>query len=120
MSEKIAVAQALMTAWTTKDEALVREHLHSDFHFKGPMMELKGVEECVGSMTDCPFESRCENSEMVEQSNTVVHIFDWIVSAPFTATIPSVEVLEFSGKQVQRSRVFFDTALFPAEFSETM
>jgi len=65
-------------------------------------------------------QSRCENSEMVEQGDKVVHIFDWIVTAPFTGTIPSVEVMEFAGDKVKQSRLFYDTALFPAELAEAM
>ena len=37
-----------------------------------------------------------------------------------TPTIPMVEVMEFEGDKVKRARLFFDSALFPAEVKEQM
>ncbi|PCJ98135.1 MAG: hypothetical protein COA45_08255 [Zetaproteobacteria bacterium] len=120
MTTKQDIAKELVDAWSTKNEAIVRKYLHADFHFKGPMMESNGLEECIASMANCPFESSCQNSEMIEQGDQVVHVFDWVVTAPFQATIPTVEVMKFEGDQVKKSRMFFDTALFPVEFLEQM
>ncbi len=120
MTIKQTIAKELVDAWNTKNEAVIRAHLHHDFYFKGPMMELNGVDGCIASMDDCPFECTSANSEMIEQDNKVVHVFDWIVTAPFQETIPAVEVLEFEGNKVKNSRLFFDTAKFPAEFAEQM
>ena len=36
-------------------------------------------------------------------------------TVPFQATIPMVEVMEFEGDKVKRARLFYDSALFPAE-----
>ncbi len=51
---------------------------------------------------------------------SLVHMFDWKVTAPFQATIPMVEVMEFEGDKVKRARLFFDSALFPAEIKAQM
>lgn len=118
MQTKSEIARTLLNAWTEKDEATIRQHLHEDLHFKGPMMELHSVDECIASMIDSPFQSSCDSSELVEQGDTVVHIFNWNISAPFVATIPAVEVLEFSGDKVKKSRLFFDTAQLPGEVAE--
>lgn len=120
MSQQIVAAKALMTAWSTKDETLMREHLHENFYFKGPLMEMHSVDECVASMADCPFSSHIENSEHIEQGNTVVNIFQWVVTEPFSATVPAVEVLQFEDNKVKHSRLFFDTALFPEGSADSM
>ncbi len=120
MSQLIHVAKQMTEAWARKDEAAFRACLHPDYSFKGPMMEMKSANEAVEFMKRCPFESTSENCEVVVEGNTLVHVFDWNVSAPFTATIPMVEVMEFEGEKVKRSRLFFDSALFPAEVKEQM
>ncbi|MDX1411586.1 MAG: nuclear transport factor 2 family protein [Nitrospirales bacterium] len=120
MSTLIDVAKQMTEAWGRKDETTFRACLHPDYSFKGPMMEMKSANEAVDFMKRCPFESTSENCEVVVEGNTLVHVFDWNVSAPFTATIPMVEVMEFEGKKVKRSRLFFDSALFPAEVKEHM
>jgi hypothetical protein len=84
------------------------------------MMEMKGIDEAVELMKNCPFESRNENSEVVVQDNKLVHIFDWIVTAPFQETIPMVEVMEFEDSKLKKARLFFDTAKFPAQAMDSM
>ena len=120
MSTLIDVAKQMTEAWVRKDEAAFRACLHPNYSFKGPMMEMKSANEAVEFMKRCQFESTSENCEVVVEGNTLVHVFDWNVSAPFTATIPMVEVMEFEDKKVKRSRLFFDSALFPAEVKEQM
>lgn len=120
MTTKQDIAKELVEAWVTKNEEVIRKYLHVDFHMKGPMMELNSMEECVASMDGSPFESTCQNSEMIEQGDSVVHVFDWVVSAPFQATIPTVEVMEFAGEKVKTSRLYYDTAILPADFVEQM
>ncbi len=120
MTIKQKIAKELFEAWSDKNEAILRKHMHQDFEFKGPMMAIKGVEANIASLADCPFESTSETHDMVEQDDKLVHVFDWIVSAPFQATIPAVEVMHFDGEQVTSSRMFFDTGLFPTEFLEQM
>ena len=120
MSVLIEVAKKMTKAWEQKDEAAFRACLHESYSFKGPMMELKSANEAVEFMNRCPFESTSENCEAIVEGNTLVHIFDWKVTAPFQATIPMVEVMEFEGDKVKRARLFFDSALFPAEVKEQM
>lgn len=120
MKDLTEIAKQLDTAWRSKDEATYRALLHKDYHFKGPMMEMKGAEEAVKFMKDCPFESSNKNCETVVQDNKLVHIFDWIVTAPFQATIPMVEIMEFEGGKLKKSRLFFDTAKFPAQAMDAM
>jgi ketosteroid isomerase-like protein len=120
MSKLIDVAKQMTEAWVRKDEGAFRACLHPDYSFKGPMMEMKSANEAVEFMKRCPFESTSENCEVVVEGNTLVHVFDWTVTAPFQATIPMVEVMEFEGEKVKRSRLFFDSALFPAEVKEQM
>ena len=83
-------------------------------------MTMNGVEEAVDFMKKCPFESNTENCEVVIDGQTLVHVFDWNVSAPFQAVIPMVEVLEFEGQKVKRARLFYDSALFPEEVKASM
>lgn len=115
MTDYTEIAKKLDAAWRTKDEATLQKLLHKDYHFKGPMMEMKGAKEAIEFMKNCPFESKNENCEVVVQDNKLVHIFDWNVTAPFQASIPMVEVLEFEGDKVRKARLFFDTAKMPSQ-----
>jgi hypothetical protein len=120
MTDLVEIAKKLDTAWRTKDEVALQKLLHKDYHFKGPMMEMKGAKEAIELMKNCPFESKTENCEVVVQDNKLVHIFDWNVTAPFQASIPVVEVLEFEGDKVRKSRLFFDTAKMPAQAKDAI
>lgn len=119
MDIKEAIEQ-MTDAWNNKDEAAMRPFLHDDYKFKGPMMEANSADECIAMMKDCPFEGGCENHEIIVEGNKAVSVFDWVVTAPFQATIPMIEVMEFEGGKVKNSRMFFDTGLFPAEVMEQM
>ncbi len=81
---------------------------------------MRSADEALDFMKRCTFEFTNENCEVVVEGKTLVHIFDWKVTAPFQATIPMVEVMEFEGEKVKRARLFFDSALFPAEVKEQM
>ncbi|MEE8290065.1 MAG: nuclear transport factor 2 family protein, partial [Candidatus Tectomicrobia bacterium] len=109
------VAKRMTKAWEDRDEAAFRACLHDDYSFKGPMMEMKSANEALEFMKRCAFEFTNTNCEVVVEGKTLVHVFDWNVTAPFQATIPMVEVMEFEGDKVKRARLFYDSALFPAE-----
>ncbi len=115
MSTLTDVAKRMTKAWEDRDEAAFRACLHDDYSFKGPMMEMKSANEAVEFMMSCAFEFTNTNCEVVVEGKTLVHVFDWNVTAPFQATIPMVEVMEFEGDKVKRARLFYDSALFPAE-----
>ncbi|MGH1457132.1 MAG: nuclear transport factor 2 family protein [Alphaproteobacteria bacterium] len=117
---KEEIVKELAQAWVSGDTDVFRKYLHADFHFKGPIMETNSLNEMLSSMEECPFESSCQNSELIIQGDKVVNIFDWAVTAPFQANIPCVEVMRFEGDLVKSSLLFFDTALMPAEFKEEM
>ena len=114
MSTLTDVAKRMTKAWEDRDEAAFRACLHDDYSFKGPMMEMKSANEAVEFMRRCAFEFTNTNCEVVVEGKTLVHVFDWNVTAPFQATIPMVEVMEFEGDRVKRARLFYDSALFPA------
>jgi len=114
MSTLTDVAKRMTKAWEDRDEATFRSCLHDDYSFKGPMMEMKSANEAVEFMRRCAFEFTNTNCEVVVEGKTLVHVFDWNVTAPFQATIPMVEVMEFEGDRVKRARLFYDSALFPA------
>lgn len=120
MSTLIDVAKRMTKAWQEKDESTFRGCLHDDYTFKGPMMEMRSANEALECLRRCTFEFTNEKCEVVVEGNTLVHIFDWKVTAPFLATIPMVEVMEFEGEKVKRARLFFDSALFPAEVKQKM
>lgn len=107
-------------AWSAKDESTMRSLLHEEYHFKGPMMEINGPDESIAVMNDFPFEYHNENEDLIVEDNKAVHIFDWVITAPFKATIPMTEVLELEDNKVKKARLFFDTALFPAEIKAQM
>jgi len=114
MSTLTDVAKRMTKAWEDRDEAAFRACLHDDYSFKGPMMEMKSANEALEFMKRCAFEFTNTNCEVVVEGKTLVHVFDWNVTAPFQATIPMVEVMEFEGDRVKRARLFYDSALFPA------
>ncbi len=115
MSTLTDVAKRMTKAWEDRDEAAFRACLHDDYSFNGPMMEMKSANEAVEFMRRCVFEFTNTNCEVVVEGKTLVHVFDWNVTAPFQAIIPMVEVMEFEGEKVKRARLFYDSALFPAE-----
>jgi ketosteroid isomerase-like protein len=112
--------EKITAAWEAKDEAAMREFLHDDYHFKGPMMELNGPDECIDCMKNFPFEGTNENIEMITEGNKVVQVWDWVITQPFQERIPMVEVLEFEDGKIIKGRMFFDTNLFPAAIFEQM
>ena len=120
MSTMLDVAKQMTAAWENKDEAAFRTCVHEHYTFKGPMMEMRSANEAVEFMQRCAFESTTKNCEVIEEENRLVHVFDWTVTAPFQATIPMVEVMEFENGKVIRARLFFDSALFPAEVKAQM
>ena len=120
MSTMMEVAKRMTKAWQEKDESTFRSCIHEDYTFKGPMMEMRSAKEALEFMRQCAFECTSENCEVVSEGQTLVHIFDWKVTAPFQATIPMVEVMEFEGDKVKRARLFFDSALFPEEVKQQM
>lgn len=120
MSTLVNVAKKMTKAWQEKDEVGFRACLHQDYSFKGPMMEMNSADEAVDFMKRCPFESSTENCEVIVEGQTLVHIFDWNVRAPFQSTIPMVEIMEFEGEKVKRARLFFDSELFPADIKTQM
>lgn len=120
MTTKQAIVEALAQAWVTKDDIVFRKYMHVDVRMDGPMMAFESLDDLLDSMKDCPFESTCQNSDIIVQGDKVVHVFDWVVTAPFQATIPTVEVMAFEGDKVKKSRLFYDTAILPADFIEQM
>ncbi len=120
MSTMMEVAKRMTKAWKEKDEAAFRACIHDDYTFTGPMMDMRNADEAVECMKQCTFEHSTANCEVVIEGNTLVHIFDWTVTAPFQHTIPMVEVMEFEGDRVKRARLFFDSAQFPEEVKQHM
>ena len=94
MSTLTDVAKRMTKAWEDRDEAAFRACLHDDYSFNGPMMEMKSANEAVEFMRRCVFEFTNTNCEVVVEGKTLVHVFDWNVTAPFQAIIPMVEVME--------------------------
>ena len=117
---KEEIVNALTEAWVNVDEAAFRKYLHKDFDFVGPMMETHGLDAMLDAIKSCPFEDSCEKKDLIIQGDKAVNVFDWVVTAPFVATIPCVEVINFEGDQVRSSKLFFDTALLPQEVKEQM
>jgi limonene-1,2-epoxide hydrolase len=120
MTNTKEIVMKMDQAWSAKDETTMRALLHADYHFKGPMMEINGPDESIAMMNHFPFESHNENEELIVQGSKAVHVFDWVVTSPFQATIPMTEVLELEDNRVKNARLFFDTALFPAEVKAQM
>jgi len=114
MTDVKELAKQAHNAWDTKNEASMRALLHDDYHFKGPTQELKGSDACIDCMMNFPFEGRNENVQMISEGNKVVCISDWVVTSPFSQTIPMVMVMEFQEGKLKNENLFFDTAKFPA------
>ncbi len=118
MTDYRAIVEKMTTAWNDKNETLLRSLLHDDYKGTCPAMEINSPDECVEFMKNCPFEGSCENHEIIVEGNKVVNAFDWVVTAPFQATIPMVEIMNFEGDKLKNSKMYYDTSLIPAEFAE--
>lgn len=114
MTDVKELAKQAHDAWDAKNEAALRALLHDDYHFKGPMQELKGPDACINCMMNFPFEGKNENVQVISEGNKVVVASDWVVTAPFSQTIPMVMVMEFKDGKLKNENLFFDTALMPA------
>ncbi len=107
-------------AFKAKDTQKIRPLIHSNYHFKGPLMEIRGAEEMLSFMQSCPFVCNQQNVKFVTEENKVVQIFDWVVTSPFKGTIPMCEYLELENGQIKSSRLFYDSGAFPKEVLEQM
>jgi len=117
MNNNVEAAKKMAEAWEIKDEELMRSFLHEDYLCVSPGEDMNG-DQLVDFMKNCPFEGKCENHELIAEGDKVVGIFDWVVTAPFQATIPMVEIMEFENGKLRKSRMFYDRSLFPAEFAD--
>lgn len=115
MTDIKELAKQVSIAWENKDESALRALLHDDYYFKGPHEDLNGPDECIEFMKNFPFKGRTENAQFIAEDNKVVHVSDWIVTAPFSATIPMVMVMEFDDSKLKKETLFFDTAKMPAQ-----
>ncbi|MDD9911729.1 MAG: hypothetical protein OXR68_02250 [Alphaproteobacteria bacterium] len=109
----LEIAKKVCIAWCTKDITTLQEYLHDNYEFTGPMTGTKTKEQSIECVQSCNFESSIENCEVIEQNNKLVHAFDMVITAPLQSRIPTVEIMEFENGKVIKSRMFFDTALFP-------
>lgn len=118
MTNNTEIVKEMMKAWEDKDEATVRSFLHDDYLGNCPMMGAIGADECVEFMKNCPYEGKSVNHEIIAEGDKVAQSFDWVITSPFKATVPMVEILKFDSGKVKTSKMYFDTALFPAEDNE--
>ena len=120
LSQATDLVKRVNKALETKDIKTYRSLLHSDYRFRGPMMELNDPDEAAAVMEACPFTYRNENAVYVNEDERVVVVFDWVVTAPVKFSIHVVEYWSVNDGKVLASELFFDTAKFPAEAMEIL
>lgn len=120
MHQAIDLVKRVNKALETKDIKTYRSLLHSNYKFKGPMMELNDPDEAAAVMEACPFNYHNENVVYVNEGDKVVTIFDWVVTAPVKFSIYMAECLTVKDGKIIGSELFFDTAKFPPEAMEIL
>lgn len=121
MTNPVDIVKRMDEAFRNKDEATLREALHPDYTFKTPRMTLQGREAAVQFLIyDCACTFHNENSLFITEGNTVVHLFDWVVEAPFQGRYRMAEYLTVEGNQVRSAELFYDPTAFPPEFLEQL
>ena len=112
MSNLIDVAIRNSEAFHKKDSAGLRSTLHPNYHFKGPMMEMNGPEECITFMENMPFMCTDKNVRYFQNGNTVVRVLDVVFTKPFQETVSMCEVITFEDGKILNSELIYDTAPF--------
>ena len=120
MSQAIELVKRVNKALEKKDIKAYRDLLHSNYRFRGPMMELNDPDEAAAVMEACPFTHHNENAVYLNDGDKVVVIFDWVVTAPVKFSIHMAECLTVKDGLIAASELFFDTAKFPPEAMEVM
>ena len=118
MTSNTEIVKKMMKAWENKDGDIVRSLLHDDYQGSCPMMGTIDADQCVEFIKDCPYGGKSINHEIIAEGDKVAQSFDWVITSPFQATVPMVEIMEFKNGKVKTSKMYFDTALFPAEDTE--
>ncbi|MBI4005999.1 MAG: nuclear transport factor 2 family protein [Gammaproteobacteria bacterium] len=113
MSNLIETVKRYSKAFHTRDFETIRNLLHKNYRFKGPLMKMNGTEELIAFMENMPFECDEKNVRYVQDGNVVVKIFDTVFSKPFKDTVSMCEVLVFEGNRIKKCELFYDTAPFP-------
>lgn len=120
MPTPMEVVKAFEKAFREKDAVAYRNLLHPNYEGRCPMGTVSNRDQAVEAMQACPLTFYRENSVYVAEGNTVVHIFDWIVEAPFQAKTRVVQHLTIENGQIRSLEMIMDTAIFPKEFVEQM
>jgi len=115
MSKNIELIKKYNEGFANKDMQAVRALLNDDFTFNGPMMQFNSPDEMIAGLQNCPFEASHALKHIIEQDNHVVQIFDWVVTAPFEASIEMCEHLQIKDNTIIAGNLYFDTAKMPAD-----
>ncbi len=113
MANVTDIVRAYCDAFAAKDMQSLRSLLSDDFSFQGPMMTSDGADKFVEQMRNFPFQARFEDSRMVVEGENVVHMFDFVVTAPVEGSVRMCECFEVTNGKIHSSRLYFDTAQFP-------
>lgn len=120
MTNGIDIVKRMDQAFKEKDKETFRSLLHEDYKFRGPMMGFDNAEQATAFVEDCPFEFHNENESYVAENGSIARTFDWVVTAPFQATIRMSEHLSVVDGKVKSAELFYDTAKFPQEATAAM
>ena len=110
MSQIIDLVKKYNKAWTSKDDRALSPLLQERFTFTGPVIQLEGREEMVECVRQLPFTSSVERVNFVTEGHNVVQTYDWVITSPFQAQIPTSELLEIKDGKIHRCRRYYDTA----------
>ena len=113
MNEPLELIQNYNASFADKNIDKVRTLLHDNFTFTGPMMQFGSPDEFANAMREFGFDCSNENVQFVSEDSIVVQVFDWVVTAPFKASIPMCEIFKIEEGKIFSSKLFFDTAKFP-------
>jgi len=94
-----------------KDGNRVRSALTDDFTFKGPLTSFDQPDIFVDAMIG--IDATVTQSHIIADGNELAHSFILEVSAPFEATIPMCDIIEFENNLIKHIHLYTDSKLFP-------
>jgi ketosteroid isomerase-like protein len=120
MPNNVDIAKQLFDACMSKDFEKVRSLLHPQYTLKDPMFELKGPDALIEMISNCPFDNKIENMQIIDGGDTVVSTFDCIAEKPVKSTMRMCDILKIEGGKVRSEEMFYDSAKIPQEVRDMM
>jgi len=118
MSANIDLVKKLNNACESKDFEKAKSLLHPEYTLKDPQMRLKGPQEFVEFMQNCPMDGSMKNASFIEAGDKVVQTLDCVMTKPTSFTFRMCDIVTIKDGKIFSEETFYDTGSFPKEVLE--